>query len=281
MSQRFSRLDPTDALDCLRTDVVSSSAAAKDRVSMRLSASIAALPSASERKGEETDSPAESGEAQVEPPDALQAADGAKASASAGYGAAQVSGWLGALTRRPLAWSLVAFSAGAACGAGIHAIAAHRADPPAVSTHREARAVAAPIQQLEARSATSTEAASDPASRVVRATPIDLSPVASARNHEPTGGSRMASLAAQQALLDEARTALARGDAKAALRAIDQHTRRYPDSVMVEEREALSIKAFIASGNYAEARARSGRFRTRYPRSLLLPSIDEALSEIP
>jgi hypothetical protein len=50
---------------------------------------------------------------------------------------------------------------------------------------------------------------------------------------------------------------------------------------MVEEREALSIKAFIASGNYAEARARSGRFRTRYPRSLLLPSIDEALSEIP
>jgi outer membrane protein assembly factor BamD (BamD/ComL family) len=96
-----------------------------------------------------------------------------------------------------------------------------------------------------------------------------------------TGGNHEASLAAQQALLDDARTAVARGDETAALRALELHARRYPDSVMVEEREALAIKAFVAKGKYAEARARGDRFRTRFPRSLLLPSIDETLSTIP
>jgi hypothetical protein len=62
---------------------------------------------------------------------------------------------------------------------------------------------------------------------------------------------------------------------------VELHARRYPDSVMIEEREALAIKALVGQGSLAEARARGERFRARFPRSLLISSIDETLGTIP
>jgi len=91
----------------------------------------------------------------------------------------------------------------------------------------------------------------------------------------------MAGLAEQQALLDEARSALARGDDGAALRAVELHARRFPDSVMIEEREALAIKALVGKEKFSEARSRGERFRARFPRSLLLSSLEETLATIP
>ena len=292
MTQRFSRLDPADVLDSLRTDIVPSSAAAKERVSTRLSTSIAMLPRASERLTDETDEAAQVGEAPAEPLETPQLMDrgGSLASAHVGNYAPHASHWLGAWTRRPLAWSLATFSVGAACGAGLHAVVVGQLNRPAVfAAQRDPQPIVAPSppgappqtdpQARAALSPTSDAPGGDDLRRETAAS--EPLPMATASGRGRMSGNRMTSLTAQQALLDEARTALARGDEKAALRAIDLHARRYPDSVMTEEREALAIKALIASGNYAEARARSGRFRARYPRSLLLPSIDEALSEIP
>ena len=90
-----------------------------------------------------------------------------------------------------------------------------------------------------------------------------------------------ASLAAQRALLEEARAALGRGDSQAALQAVETHAQRYPNSVLLEEREALAIKALASAGRYAEAKTRAARFRTRYPQSIMLPAIDEVLGTIP
>jgi outer membrane protein assembly factor BamD (BamD/ComL family) len=82
-------------------------------------------------------------------------------------------------------------------------------------------------------------------------------------------------------LLDEARASFGRGEHEAALRTITLHERRYPDSVLTEEREALAIKALVASRNYEKAKAMGARFAERYPRSLLLPAVRDALGSIP
>jgi outer membrane protein assembly factor BamD (BamD/ComL family) len=88
-------------------------------------------------------------------------------------------------------------------------------------------------------------------------------------------------LATQRALLDAARAALGGGDSAGALAALDTHERRFPNSVLSEEREALAIKALAGAGRLAEARARGARFRSRYPNSIMRPAIDATLATIP
>jgi hypothetical protein len=88
-----------------------------------------------------------------------------------------------------------------------------------------------------------------------------------------------ASLAEQQALLDQARSALGKGDGQAALDAVDRHIGRYPESVLAEEREAIAIKALVNVGKRVEARSRLTRFEKSFPRSPLLPSVRAAAAE--
>jgi hypothetical protein len=92
---------------------------------------------------------------------------------------------------------------------------------------------------------------------------------------------RKASLAEQQALLDVARVAYARGDYTQTLLTLGTHSARFPKSVLAEEREALQIKALAASDRLPEARERALRFQARYPQSLLLPSIKDSVGAIP
>ena len=92
---------------------------------------------------------------------------------------------------------------------------------------------------------------------------------------------RLASLAEQQALLDDARVAFARSDYTQTLQILATHAARFPKSVLAEEREALQIKALAGSDRQPEARARATRFQARYPQSLLLPSIKDSVGAIP
>jgi hypothetical protein len=89
---------------------------------------------------------------------------------------------------------------------------------------------------------------------------------------EPTGDR----VAEERALVDDARKALARGDASASLGSLRAHERRFPSGALVEEREALAVKTLAALGRGAEARARAERFRATYPSSLFLPSVESA-----
>jgi hypothetical protein len=88
-------------------------------------------------------------------------------------------------------------------------------------------------------------------------------------------------LAAESALLDIARAAIARGEADHALAAVDRHASSFPHGVLREEREALGVKALVIAGRGDDARARAARFRTKYPESLFLPALESALRSVP
>jgi hypothetical protein len=85
-------------------------------------------------------------------------------------------------------------------------------------------------------------------------------------------------LAEQQALLDDARAALRRGDAGAALETIRRHVARFPSTAFEEERRAVVIRASLLLGKRSEAHADFERFVAAFPKSLLLPSLRAALS---
>ncbi len=76
-------------------------------------------------------------------------------------------------------------------------------------------------------------------------------------------------------LLREARAAVARGDFAAALPPIAEHTRRFRNGRLVEEREALRVKALGGLGRTVEARRAAAAFRARFPRSVLLPAVSQ------
>jgi hypothetical protein len=84
-------------------------------------------------------------------------------------------------------------------------------------------------------------------------------------------------LAAERVLVEQARSALARGQPKNALEVLLRHQHDWPLGQLVEEREALWILALIADGRKEEARGRADLFRERYPKSILLRSINSAL----
>jgi hypothetical protein len=89
-----------------------------------------------------------------------------------------------------------------------------------------------------------------------------------------------ARLAEQQALLDQARASLRRGDGSGALAVIAGHESLYPVTEFAEERAAIRILALVMSGRGSEARAHAERFRERFPTSLFLPAIEKSLAPV-
>ncbi len=80
----------------------------------------------------------------------------------------------------------------------------------------------------------------------------------------PTSASE---LAAELALLHEARAALAAGDGAGALRRLGEHARRFRSGHLVEERMLLRVQALCAVGRTAQAREAARTFTRRYPDS--------------
>jgi hypothetical protein len=76
-------------------------------------------------------------------------------------------------------------------------------------------------------------------------------------------------------LLREARAAVARGDYAGAMVPITEHARRFKNGRLVEEREALRVKALAGLGRTEEARRTAASFRARFPRSVLLPAVSK------
>ncbi|QRK11227.1 hypothetical protein JQX13_14810 [Archangium violaceum] len=69
------------------------------------------------------------------------------------------------------------------------------------------------------------------------------------------------------ALLEGAYQALQRGEAAEALAEAERHAVRFPSGALAQEREVLAIDALVRMGRRAEAGARAGAFRARYPTS--------------
>jgi len=84
-------------------------------------------------------------------------------------------------------------------------------------------------------------------------------------------------IASERRLLDRARQALRRGAHGQARAALDAHRRRFPGGQLEEERESLTVRLLVATGQLERARAAARRFRRRFPRSILLPALDTIL----
>jgi hypothetical protein len=80
--------------------------------------------------------------------------------------------------------------------------------------------------------------------------------------------------------LDDARAALTRRDAAAALVAIDEHQRKYPSGWLSEERESLRVQAWVMAHDEARARAAGEAFLRRFPDSLYRSAVEHALQNL-
>ncbi|HWZ92867.1 MAG TPA: hypothetical protein VNW92_28575 [Polyangiaceae bacterium] len=169
---------------------------------------------------------------------------------------------------------IASFGLGAIFGGGMYA-AARRPEPARiVYVDRPVVPAASPVPSAPSTAPRPSEPPAS-AQSVPASSATVLAPVVSAERSSP------ASLAEQQALLDVARSAFARSDYAATLDALSSHFRRYPKSLLGEEREALEIKALAASGRDAEAKARAARFKAQFPQSLLMPSVNDSIGAIP
>ena len=98
--------------------------------------------------------------------------------------------------------------------------------------------------------------------------PSSAGPGASSRTQTGVPSSRLTGavdpVADERTLLDEARVAVEREDGAAALVTTEEHARRYPRGILVQEREAIAVRALVLLGRIDEARARVDRFRQAF-----------------
>ena len=174
---------------------------------------------------------------------------------------------------------VVAFALGGAAGAGIHA---------SVTEHQPTPLAPQPLAITSITPTPPTLIPSNHLSPMVtlpsRTTIVppnarpSSQPIASADEPVPE---RDTDLAAERALLVEARQAMSAGNSAGALDAVNRHASRFPAGRLGQEREVIAIRALVAAGRVGEARARAQRFKTNFPKSMALPAIDTLLGTNP
>jgi len=85
------------------------------------------------------------------------------------------------------------------------------------------------------------------------------------------------SYAAELRLLQGAQSAYTSQDFPDALVLLAEHARRFPEGRFAEEREALRIRSLEGAGRGDEARHALAAFGRRFPRSALLPRLQQQL----
>jgi hypothetical protein len=133
------------------------------------------------------------------------------------------------------------------------AAAAEPAAPPATP----AAALAAPTAEPTTAPASTARAQRVPGATVARAPSTTPSPATAA---PPSGN-----LAEEIATIDRARRALYDHDAHGALRALDEHDRRFPQGALGPEAQVLRVEALLAAGDRPGAEALGGRLLAASP----------------
>jgi hypothetical protein len=87
--------------------------------------------------------------------------------------------------------------------------------------------------------------------------------------------------ASELALLEPARSSISQGKYAAALTALSQHRREFPNGQLSQEREALRVRALWGLGQKPAALAAASAFRKRYPRSALLSWLKDQGGQTP
>jgi hypothetical protein len=105
-----------------------------------------------------------------------------------------------------------------------------------------------------------------------------LLPKAAPKAPEP---GRDVALADERSLIEQARSALVRGEARLAMDALSKHAVLFPNGRLAEERESLLVQALVNAGDFSSAYARAKHFSTTFPNSLLAPVVEAAVQSIP
>jgi hypothetical protein len=80
---------------------------------------------------------------------------------------------------------------------------------------------------------------------------------------------------AELELLQRAQAAYTRRDFSGALKLVGEHARRFPNGRLAEEREALRVRLLEGAGRADDALRAARGFAARFPRSVLLPRVEE------
>jgi hypothetical protein len=203
--------------------------------------------------------------------------DGSGAGARAGAGAGAGAG-VGAKLGLAIAMFVVGVGVGigvdrAMMGGGEKVVSATAVGAATVAPAIESDAGALPLEAVSAASlpdAPRTDAGARAGSAAASARGAGSGEAPSSRG-----------LAAERALLDVARSALARGEPSEALVATGRHAHDYPDGSLVEEREAIAIKALVALRRMDEARARARAHEQRFPNGLTVRAVKAAVEGAP
>ena len=83
---------------------------------------------------------------------------------------------------------------------------------------------------------------------------------------------------AEVKLVTRAQDALAPHPAEA-LALCNDHAKRFPKGIVVQECEVIAVSALVKLGRRDEARARAARFKTRFPGSTSIRRLDVILAE--
>ena len=156
---------------------------------------------------------------------------------------------------------------GTVVGAGVYAYPRHASKPAPVARAVATRVappvpvVTAPPLEIEIPAAAVTPHRAS----IKRRAPVAVAPVVV---------ENVSSLKEETALLGGANAALARGDVKRALSALDEYDHRPGSGLLAEERTVTGILAACAAGQVDAARAEARHFRARWPRSPLGARVD-------
>jgi hypothetical protein len=172
-----------------------------------------------------------------------------------------------------LAKGAAACFAAAAIGAAAYAIGSHR--------RPVADRVSAPVVQVVAASPAPSLPPLPPAPSLPAPTVSVAPSPAPALAMKTQRSSRAGQSPDELRLLRQARAAVARRDFTAALVRIAEHTRRFKDGRLEEEREALRVKALSGLGRTQEARRAADAFEASFPRSVLLPAVKQMPGSMP
>ena len=167
---------------------------------------------------------------------------------------------IGARRRRllPIALAASFALAGAAVGA-VAALHGRRAPAPNVPPN-QGPAPAAPAVKV-GRPASDTP-------------PVDA-PDTTRPPHAAHPGPKGDPFTAELDLVQRAHAAFTRREFSAALALVAEHAHRFPKGHLAEQREALRVRSLIGAGRTDEARRAAAAFATRFPRSVLLPTVTE------
>lgn len=162
---------------------------------------------------------------------------------------------------------------GAALGSGVYVVAelrhrkqiaehaAHAAPPPAAEPAPAKPAAASELAK-----------AAEPEKEAAKADAVEAAPP------DPKAQALAARAAAEQALLDEARTQLEASNAVGALTALDRMKKRFPRGSLVEERELLRVEVYKARGQTVAAKRAARKFAKSYPDNPHLTEIESLLN---